>query len=187
MQTPDTGLFHWINHWPDEWSPFLTFFSVAMNQLWVKAVLGLLVIGMAAANERTRRTVLQALIAVAIANPITDIWKHLIPMHRPYQDLHDVINRVGTSAMSSHGTVSAHSANMAAVAFVFVYHLRWWGSPWVLVAVLTGFSRVYVGAHYPYQVLLGWLCGSLAAFAVSFGWNRFRTKAKPETPLSPTV
>lgn len=171
MPTPDTGLFRAINEWPDSLSPFLTFFSVAMNQAWVKLVLGILLIAMIATKRETRRTAIQALIAVGIANSFTEVFKHLWPMHRPYQDMTHVINRVGTSSMESHGTASAHSANMAAVALIFFYHLKWWGSPWVLVAVLTGFSRVYVGAHYPYQVLLGWICGLAAAFLVAKGWD----------------
>ena len=167
-------IFRAINGWPESLSPFLTFFSIALNQAWVKVVLGLLLGAMLYRNEKTRRTVLQALIAVAIGNTLTDQFKHFFPMNRPYQDLHDVINRVGTSP--SHGTASAHSANMAAVAFIFAYQMRWWGTPWVVIALLTGISRVYVGAHYPYQVLLGWTTGLISAFVVAKVWEGIQRK-----------
>jgi undecaprenyl-diphosphatase len=65
---------------------------------------------------------------------------------------------------------------MAAVAFVFVYHLGWWGSPWVVVALLTGISRIYHGAHYPYQVLLGWTCGLVVAFLITKAAELIRRK-----------
>jgi len=159
----------------------MRFFSEAMNYPWVKIVLGLLVVGMLAANARTRKTVVQTLFAVAVANGLTDIFKNVWPMHRPFQDFpgpHNVIMWVGQTA--NPGTASAHSANMAAVAFVFVYHLRWWGSPWVFVAVVTGISRVFCGAHYPYQVLLGATCGLTAALAVTKGWEWFVARRAPK-------
>lgn len=177
MGAVNLEIFRAINGWSDSFSPFLTFFSVALNQIWVKVALGLLLLGMLWRNERTRQTVIQALIAVALGNTLTDQFKHFLPMNRPYQDFHDVINRVGTS--DSHGTASAHSANMAAVAFIFAYNLRWWGSPWVAVALLTGISRIYVGAHYPYQVLLGWSTGLISAFAVAKVWEGIQRKRNP--------
>ena len=36
---------------------------------------------------------------------------------------------------------------------------------WVVIAFLTGFSRIYVGLHYPYQVLLGWAVGIFVGWA----------------------
>jgi len=65
---------------------------------------------------------------------------------------------------------------MAVVAFVFAYHLRWWGSPWVIVAVMTGLSRIYNGVHYPYQVLLGWTCGVVAGILVTKTWELIQKK-----------
>ncbi len=149
--------------------PTMRFFSEALNYPSVKVLFGLLLIGLLAANNQTRKTAVQALLAVLIANGLTDALKAVWPQHRPFQELNHVILWVGPSA--SHGTASAHSANMAAVAFVFVWHLRWWGAPWAAVAIIVGFSRVFCGAHYPHQVLLGWLCGLAAGFSVAKGWE----------------
>jgi membrane-associated phospholipid phosphatase len=38
--------------------------------------------------------------------------------------------------------------------------------PLLLLAALVSFGRVYVGVHYPLDVLLGALVGTLVAFAV---------------------
>ena len=177
MTALDERIFRAINEWPDALSPFLTFFSVALNQVWVKVVLGLLVLGMIVANPRTRMTAIQALLSVGLANLMTDQFKHFLPMNRPYQDLAAVISRVGTT--DSHGTASAHTANMTAVAFIFTYELKWWGSPWIVIAVLTGLSRMYVGAHYPSQVVLGCACGIVSAFLVTKSWEWIQAKRSP--------
>jgi undecaprenyl-diphosphatase len=58
---------------------------------------------------------------------------------------------------------------MTAVATAFWLFLGWkWGLPWVLIAFFTGLSRIYVGAHFPAQVLLGWAVGVGAGFFVYF-------------------
>jgi undecaprenyl-diphosphatase len=168
------GLLRAINRWPEWLAPTMRFFSEATNYSWFKVLLALLLLGLIVAKGRYARAAVQALIAFPLANGITDLFKHFAPHPRPFQELSDVILRAGWS--DSAGTASAHSANMAAVAFVFTYHLGWWGSPWILVALLTGFSRIYNGVHYPYQVLLGWTCGCVAAFVVIKAWELILTK-----------
>jgi undecaprenyl-diphosphatase len=171
------SVFRAINHWPEWLSPMMQFFSTATDRGWFKILLLLMVLGMIAYRKDTRRTAIQALVAFPIANEMTDTFKNMLPMPRPFQELTDVILRLGTS--DSAGTASAHSANMAAVAFVFTYHLKWWGTPWILVALVVGLSRIYCGMHYPYQVLLGWTCGALAGFVVSKTWDLIQAKRKP--------
>lgn len=196
-------MLQWINGWSNSLNPFLKFFSVALNVLWVKIALGIFLIWMIASNAQRRTAALLALVAIGIGNTMTNILKSGLPMHRPFQEFRfvslqddgniltynwsdtshflnspkmDLIVRVGTT--DSMGTASAHSANMAALAFVMCYYMKWWGSPWVLVALLTGISRVYVGAHYPSQVLLGWLVGLFSAFVVIKTWEAFQRTRK---------
>jgi undecaprenyl-diphosphatase len=180
-------LFRLINGGSDEFAPVMHFFSEAASRGWFRVVLGLLVIALVCAGPKTRRTAIQALVAFPIADAITNIIKHSIPEYRPYQELHDVVPHIvgnlpiygtGVSDAANFGTASAHSANMAAVAFVFCYHLKWWGSPWVVIALLTGCSRIYLGAHYPYQVLLGWFCGVFAALVVCKTWDLWVQRKK---------
>lgn len=119
------------------------------------------------------------------ANFLTDLWK-MIPFARPGNELADAVVRVGMS--QSMGTASAHSANMAFVAFAFVAYFGRWGWPWVVVALLTGLSRIYVGAHYPSQVLLGWATGCGAAWLlirlVDLRWPRKRPHDQSLTKMS---
>ena len=162
MAAWDRTLFFWINRWPEGLNPVMQFFSKGINQTSMKVALAILLIGLLW-SPATRKGGLVAGLGWIIANEATDVWK-LIPFARPGNELSDAIVRVGMSP--SMGTASGHSANMAFVAFAFCWYFRAWGAPWVLFAVMTGLSRVYVGAHYPSQVLLGWLTGVLTAWAV---------------------
>jgi undecaprenyl-diphosphatase len=64
---------------------------------------------------------------------------------------------------------------MAAVAVAMTLNLKWWGVPWIIIAVLTGISRIYCGAHFPGQVLWGWCVGIAVGFAVHFLWRAIET------------
>lgn len=174
-----------INHASESLAPTMHFFSDATKFLWVKLALGALVVAMAWRPGPSRRAAVQALLGFLIANGITDLWKNFLPMPRPFQEIPktEMILRAGWS--DSAGTASAHSANMAVVAFVFFYHLKWKGSPWIVIALLTGFSRVYNGVHYPYQVLLGWTCGIVAGVLVTQVGERIRKRNEiPPSPAS---
>lgn len=58
---------------------------------------------------------------------------------------------------------SNHAINMAAIATFIGWHYRLLIAPLALLAVLVGISRVYVGVHYPGDVLFGWVWGVLFA------------------------
>jgi undecaprenyl-diphosphatase len=187
MREWDSAVFHAVNRWPESWSPFFRFMSEATNETPVRVGLLLVVLAMLLAKGRWARGAVQALLAFPLANEITDVWKFALPMNRPFQ-IEEVILRAGSS--DSMGTASAHSANMAAVAFAFAYHQGLWGYPWIVIAFFVGLSRIYNGVHYPSQVLLGWACGAFAAFVVIKTWEAIvlrRNRVHPTTDAQQTT
>jgi undecaprenyl-diphosphatase len=176
VQGLDRGLFKAINGGSPRWGSAMEFFSTGLNQTWVKALLLVLLIALIAAGKDTRKGAICALIAFPIANGITDLFKNFAPMPRPCNDpgLLECFLRVG--ATDSAGTASAHAANMMAVAICFLIAMRWWGIPWLILAFLVGYSRIYNGVHYPYQVGLGWISGAFSAVLVSVIWQKVSSK-----------
>jgi undecaprenyl-diphosphatase len=74
---------------------------------------------------------------------------------------------------------SNHAANSAALATVFsmVYpHLRFilWG-----LATTVMFSRVYIGVHYPLDIISGGLLGFFYGLLFAKGWNYFTKDSFP--------
>ena len=68
---------------------------------------------------------------------------------------------------------SNHAANNAALATVFsaiYHHLRFifWG-----LAITVMLSRVYIGVHYPLDVISGCILGSFYGLILVKGWNYF--------------
>lgn len=184
----DVQLFRWINSWPEDLSTTFWFFSEGSKDGRVRLAMAVFALFLFVSSPVRRRAIVQTLIAFPLANGITDLLKGGLRWTRPCVDLADITVRV--EPLTSFGTASAHSANMAAVAFVMTYYFRWWGLPWILVALLTGLSRIYVGVHYPSQVLFGWAAGVLAGMVVVKGWElivqRFRARSKTLEESGPT-
>jgi undecaprenyl-diphosphatase len=186
----DITVFRWINGWSFGWEKLFVFFSEATKRTDVRIGLVLIIVALIAAGPTTRKTALISLASIGLANTLADALKAMFKVVRPCNELLNVTLHTGYDGhlikLGSYGTASSHSANMAALAFVMVYYFKWWGTPWVLVAVLTGLSRIYVGVHYPSQVLLGYICGLFCALLVIKTWEAFvkRRKARQELDVA---
>lgn len=166
----DHEAFRWVNGWPESWSPVFVFISEATKLPPGRIGLGLLGLALLA-HPKTRATTLLALLGFLLANGLTEALKTAVPFLRPCVELPDVNLRVGL--LTTYGTASSHSANTAAIAAVFLMRHGRWGLIPAVLALLTGLSRIYVGAHYPSQVLLGWVCGALCALIAVYTWGAY--------------
>jgi len=103
--------------------------------------------------------VLAAVVALIVTKAIQQAYVH----QRPFVLRNDVTQLIGHSADASFP--SEHTT----VAFGLAVGLglyRWrWGVVLVLIGAAQGFARVYVGIHYPYDILGGAGIGTLAALA----------------------
>ncbi len=74
---------------------------------------------------------------------------------------------------------SGHSTNAVTVygSLGLALNKKWMTVLAVALPLLVGFSRVVVGAHYPTDVLVGWLLGVLAMAAVDFLSRKMKNEA----------
>ena len=166
----DLAVFRAINQAPDWLEPVMLFFSEGSKWWWVRVGL-LVLLAFFVWRKSTRKASILAMVAWPVANAACDALKIGMGLPRPSVDLSDAVVRV--ERLTSFGTASAHSATMMAVAIAFLFYSRPVGFAWIAVAALTGISRVYVGVHYPYQVLVGWAVGAFVAAVAVKSWMAF--------------
>jgi len=124
---------------------------------------GLLVWG----GWKGRLLVVMALLLLIVSNAVSEQLKQLFQRPRPCLALETVRLLVGCSK-TNFSFPSSHASNITAQALLFAYSYRPIAVPLFLVAAAVGYSRVYVGVHYPIDVvggiLVGLACGAVFIF-----------------------
>lgn len=182
----DTAPFHALNVGAgnrvlDAVFPFLT----SMHQQgWFMA---LACIGVAVAlwrgTPRARVWILCALVAVGIADAgAAKGVKRLFPRERPCHRtasgatvVPDVRQAPGSDCPGSPSFPSNHAANMMALGTVCWWMTRRrsrWAPLWFLLPLIIGYTRIYLGYHYPSDVLGGWAMGAAVAALTIFAARR---------------
>lgn len=107
---------------------------------------------------------------LATSNMINYFGKLTFAGPRPYW----VSSHVrGLWTETSFGVPSGHAQHAMSVwGIVALYYKKLW--VWVVCGFLIfmiGISRIFLGAHFPHDVLLGWLLGALLLWAMDRFWN----------------
>lgn len=181
----DLSVFYFINHSLqnllfDGVMPFLTDLNKKPGVLVVVAIgwVAVFIKG----GPRGRTVALLLIPTIVFSDQLSSAFlKSLFERLRPCHALSDVHLLVPCG--SGHSFPSSHAVNNFAGAFVVSYFYR--KLQWALYgfAGMVAFSRVYVGVHYPSDVLVGALvgigCGALVIVVFQQGerwWKKYRSR-----------
>ncbi|MGW1867251.1 phosphatase PAP2 family protein [Streptomyces mauvecolor] len=116
---------------------------------------------------------LAAPIAAVLAYVVNDAIKSVFTEPRPCRALpHDFLIEK-CPPLDDYAFPSNHTTVAAAAAVALFLVDRRLGIVASVVALLMGASRVYVGAHYPHDVLVALVVGGVVSFAVTWSARRF--------------
>jgi undecaprenyl-diphosphatase len=158
----DLTLFRWINQGSrnpffDQVMPLVTEFDH-----WRYPLLVLWLILFFWGRRETKITLLLLAALVGILDYSNSFFfKHLFARPRPCQILTEV--HTFWPCPRSFSFPSNHAANMFGAAFFLSFVYRPWAPLLLFLAFLVGYSRVYVGEHYPLDVLGGAILGAVGA------------------------
>ena len=132
-------------------------------------IVPLLVVALWLWGPNQRQLVFKVMLSLALSLSISWVIGHLFPHDRPFVDgvgynfLHHAAD---DSFPSDHGTVIFTFA----LAFLF-WHRVWSGALLLVIASAIAWSRVYLGVHWPLDMLGGLLAGMCGCLGAQLLWQ----------------
>lgn len=154
----DQNIIIWIQ---DSWrndvlTPIFIFITKLGDNgaIWILISLGLLI------PKKTRKIGLMSLLALALSVIIDNmLLKNIVARVRPYEVVPRLHSLIGIQ--NDYSFPSGHTGSSFAAAVIMFCGLpKKYGVLAIVLATLIGFSRLYVGVHYPTDVLCGAFIGA---------------------------
>ncbi|MGM0368868.1 MAG: phosphatase PAP2 family protein [Bacillota bacterium] len=106
----------------------------------------------------------EVIVALAASHLVVQIIKRVANRPRPYITLQYI--KELTIPFEPHSFPSGHTTAIFSLAVTLSFYLPAFSLILILLATLVGISRVYLGVHYPSDVLMGGLLGSCFAYLI---------------------
>ena len=163
LSAVDTALFRLINEQGQNsfFNWFMPFMTELRNFTYVLIVLGIWILW------KERKAGLIFLVFIGLTLTITDqfsshILKEMIGRVRPCHVLENV--HMLTDCNTSYSFPSSHAVNIFAAAYFLAQPAKRLAPVFYAIAAVVAYSRIYIGIHYPLDVLGGAAIGLLIAW-----------------------
>ena len=156
---------------------FDIFFPIITNQdIWIIPILLGIIILSIKGGTKGRIASIVLIIGVILADySSAQIIKPCFQRLRPSHDILDQI-RLLVPKGGRYGFVSSHAANMYVSATILGYFYSKQKRLFFTIASLVAFSRVYVGVHYPADIVFGGLLGYGLGWITITSWVIIKMK-----------
>ena len=174
----DSDLLLWLNGAHNAF--FDTFMMLFTGRfIWVPMYLALTYV---LCRNMTPKQALMCLVAIALVIVIADqmsssLIRHSVGRLRPANlenPISNMVHIVDGYRGGRYGFPSSHAANSFGLAFFLLFLLRRSPIPTFIIlwAIVNCYSRIYLGVHYPGDILCGTLVGLVAATVVWFIYKK---------------
>lgn len=174
----DTSLLLLIN---GHFTPFFDNFMFAVSQkfVWIPLYLSVLYVLIKNWKKESVWLIIALILCIVISDQIASgFLKNFVQRLRPSHDesLEGFVHLVNGYRSGMYGFASSHASNAVGFALlsslifkrqIYTYSIFFW-------AILTGYSRIYLGVHYPFDVLGGAAVGIVAALFCFWMIKSFR-------------
>lgn len=172
--TLDKKLFLFFNSFHSTWmDPVM--YMLTQTWFWLPLYLFVIYFIIKKYGKKSYIPLLFLILAVTISDQTCNLIKNSTERHRPSRevslanDIHLYQKSDGTFYRGGvYGYPSAHASNsmvLAVFIIIFIAHKRKWILAIALLwSLLMGYTRIYLGVHYPFDVLSGFLLGFIITY-----------------------
>jgi undecaprenyl-diphosphatase len=167
----------WLNGHHSEFSDGFMYF-VSGKLEWIPLYAIILAIIIYRYRWKSLWIILAVIIMITLSDQIANLLKNGVKRFRPCKDpeIGYLVHLVKGYCQSSYGFVSGHAANSFALAtfLSLLFRKKWTTAGMILWAALVSYSRIYLGVHYPGDVMGGALLGAFLGWIAFVALRRFR-------------
>lgn len=182
----DEALLVWINQsWAHPWTDVLFSWLSDRNTFAFPLAAIILLLSIKQYGRDGMRLWLALLVLIIAGDALGNLLKHLWAQPRPCYAIAELLRLPnGRCGFQLNGIPSNHALNFfAAAAFMsFITRSRVWALTLFGIALLVALSRVYLGKHYPSQVLAGAVTGTVLAYLaarIGVQYSDFMRRIRP--------
>jgi undecaprenyl-diphosphatase len=170
LQHLDQQLFLFLNsHNSPFWDTVM--YAISGRVIWAPLYLAILLYLVFTYKRKFLIIIPFIIIAVTLADQVSvqlfkDIFMRLRPCHEP--SLTGMVHLVKGECGGLYGFVSSHASNSFNVALLSLMFIkkRWYTICIIIWASVIGYSRIYLGVHYPGDVICGAMVGAFIGWGV---------------------
>ena len=145
--------------------------TLSGKEIWAPLYLAILIFLGVKHKRKFLIILLFIILAVTLADQVSvHLFKNLVQRLRPCHEpsLDGLVHLVNGECGGKFGFVSSHATNSFNVALISLLFIkkRWYTISIILWALIIGYSRIYLGVHYPGDVICGSLLGALIGWSI---------------------
>jgi undecaprenyl-diphosphatase len=161
----NVDLFRTINDLGKEYT-YLNNFFIFMAEYMVFVLAFIALIFWFTRREENRMMIISATISFILAEMMGKIAGTLHSNNQPFAELSNV-NKLIEKAVDN-SFPSDHTILFFAFCMTFFMYQKRWRYIWIMLALVVGISRIWVGVHYPADVIVGAIISIFSTFIASF-------------------